>query len=133
MGDCCNGQDFAAESMGVRSALWIVGILNALTFALKITAEIAPLDILRDAFIYGVAFYVVVSRLLRKGGKRRWYELPIEARGRFTVFVIDANLLAMLTAATARLQMSPLQPVFNLVLARRTGSFGTTQARNGAP
>ena len=80
MGDCCNGRDFAAESMGVRSALWIVGILNALTFALKITAEIAPLDILRDAFIYGVAFYVVVSRLLRKGGKRRWYELPIEAR-----------------------------------------------------
>jgi len=79
MVDCCN-QDFAADSNGARRALWVVGALNALTFALKITGEIAPLDILRDAFIYGVAFYVVVSRLLRKGGKRRWYELPIEAR-----------------------------------------------------
>ena len=76
MGDCCNGQDFAAESMGVRSALWIVGILNALTFALKITAEIAPLDILRDAFIYGVALYVVLSRLGKgtKSQRERWYE-----------------------------------------------------------
>ena len=83
MGDCCNGQDFAAESMGVRSALWIVGILNALTFALKITAEIAPLDILRDAFIYGVALYVVVSRLLSKGDKSRrssCYELTTGQR-----------------------------------------------------
>lgn len=83
MDDCCNGREFASESIGARRALWIIVVLNALTFALKITAEIAPLDILRDAFIYGVALYVVVSRLLSKGDKSRrssWYELTTGQR-----------------------------------------------------
>jgi hypothetical protein len=81
MEDCCSGRVFAAESIRARRALWVVVILNALTFALKITADLALLDMVRDALIYGIGLYVVVSQLQRKGDESepsRGYGPPLE-------------------------------------------------------
>jgi hypothetical protein len=62
MNDHCD----KAKTAEARQALWIVLVLNALTFAIEITAGPSLLYVLRDAALYGVGLLVIVALLRRK-------------------------------------------------------------------
>ena len=65
MNKCCDKR----ASIEARHALWVVLVLNALTFAIKITASLAVFDTLRDAALYGIGLVLVVSPLRRRSVK----------------------------------------------------------------
>jgi hypothetical protein len=72
-----------------RQALWVVLVLNALTFAIEIMASPSLLYVLRDAALYGVGLLVIVALL-----RRRAERLQSNRKNRCSVDVTCGSSLA---------------------------------------